>query len=119
MNRELMFFCQRPAAASPQPNAAAASLSNNSMGQQMTPDTAKVIFIDIKEIVIMEIIFRFVGINCVIVEINCHHGNHFSHHENHVCHTQIKCKNFLATLLRLASDQPESVARNVRGLIQV
>jgi len=61
----------RPAAASPQPNAAAASLSNNSMGQQMTPDTAK-----------------------------------------------IKCKNFLATLLRLASDQPESVARNVRGLIQ-
>ena len=33
--------------------------------------------------------------------------------------TQIKCKNFLATLLRLASDQPESVARNVRGLIQV
>merc|ERR550532_1064410 len=61
----------RPAVASPQPNAAAASLSNNSMGQQMTPDTAK-----------------------------------------------IKCKNFLATLLRLASDQPESVARNVRGLIQ-
>merc|ERR1719206_248434 len=53
------------------PAAAAASLSNNSMGQQMTPDTAK-----------------------------------------------IKCKNFLATLLRLASDQPESVARNVRGLIQ-
>ena len=33
---------QRPAVASPQPNAAAASLSNNSMGQQMTPDTAKV-----------------------------------------------------------------------------
>ena len=31
---------------------------------------------------------------------------------------KIKCKNFLATLLRLASDQPESVARNVRGLIQ-
>jgi len=61
----------RPATASPQANAAAASLSNNSMGQQMTPDTAK-----------------------------------------------IKCKNFLATLLRLASDQPESVARNVRGLIQ-
>ena len=30
-----------------------------------------------------------------------------------------KCKNFLATLLRLASDQPESVARNVRALIQV
>eukprot|EP00092_Neocalanus_flemingeri_P017416 GFUD01018838.1.p1 GENE.GFUD01018838.1~~GFUD01018838.1.p1 ORF type:complete len:775 (+),score=222.69 GFUD01018838.1:241-2565(+) len=50
-----------------QPPASAA----NSMGQQMTPDTAK-----------------------------------------------IKCKNFLATLLRLASDQPESVARNVRALIQ-
>merc|ERR1719447_623811 len=33
----------RPATASPQPNAAAAaSLSNNSMGQQMTPDTAKI-----------------------------------------------------------------------------
>jgi transcription initiation factor TFIID subunit 4 len=32
---------------------------------------------------------------------------------------KIKCKNFLATLLRLASDQPESVARNVRALIQV
>ena len=32
---------------------------------------------------------------------------------------KIKCKNFLATLLRLASDQPESVARNVRSLIQV
>merc|ERR1719430_1110879 len=31
---------------------------------------------------------------------------------------KIKCKNFLATLLRLASDQPESVARNVRALIQ-
>ena len=31
---------------------------------------------------------------------------------------KIKCKNFLATLLRLASDQPESVARNVRTLIQ-
>lgn len=43
----------------------------NTMGQQMTPDTAK-----------------------------------------------IKCKNFLATLLRLASDQPEGVARNVRSLIQ-
>ena len=27
-------------------------------------------------------------------------------------------KDFLATLLRLASDQPESVARNVRALIQ-
>merc|ERR1719369_510685 len=51
--------------------AAAANSSANSMGQQMTPDTAK-----------------------------------------------IKCKNFLATLLRLASDQPESVARNVRALIQ-
>ena len=32
---------------------------------------------------------------------------------------KIKCKNFLATLLRLASDQPETVARNVRTLIQV
>jgi hypothetical protein len=32
---------------------------------------------------------------------------------------KIKCKNFLATLLRLASDQPEAVARNVRSLIQV
>merc|ERR1719412_3592744 len=31
---------------------------------------------------------------------------------------KIKCKNFLATLLRLASEQPESVARNVRTLIQ-
>ena len=31
---------------------------------------------------------------------------------------KIKCKIFLATLLRLSSDQPESVARNVRGLIQ-
>lgn len=51
--------------------AAAAANTANSMGQQMTPDTAK-----------------------------------------------IKCKNFLATLLRLASDQPESVARNVRALIQ-
>merc|ERR1719367_1656364 len=62
----------RPATASPQPNAAAAaSLSNNAMGQQMTPDTAKV-----------------------------------------------KCRNFLATLLRLASDQPENVAKNVRELIQ-
>ena len=30
-----------------------------------------------------------------------------------------KCKNFLATLLRLASDQPESTAKNVRALIQV
>jgi len=58
------------------PAAPAASSVNSaaaagSMGQQMTPDTAK-----------------------------------------------IKCKNFLATLLRLASDQPESVARNVRTLIQ-
>merc|ERR1719282_2073906 len=49
----------------------AASVNSPAMGQQMTPDTAK-----------------------------------------------IKCKNFLATLLRLASDQPESVARNVRSLIQ-
>ena len=32
---------------------------------------------------------------------------------------KVKCKNFLATLLRLASDQPETVARNVRTLIQV
>merc|ERR1719312_1331153 len=48
-----------------------ASAAGSSMGQQMTPDTAK-----------------------------------------------IKCKNFLATLLRLASDQPEAVARNVRALIQ-
>ena len=31
---------------------------------------------------------------------------------------KIKCKNFLATLLRLASDQPETVARNIRSLIQ-
>ncbi|XP_043235300.1 transcription initiation factor TFIID subunit 4-like isoform X4 [Amphibalanus amphitrite] len=29
-----------------------------------------------------------------------------------------KCRNFLATLLRLAKDQPDSVARNVRMLIQ-
>ena len=61
----------RSATASPQPNAAATSLYNNSMEEQMTPDTAK-----------------------------------------------IKCKNFLATMLWLARDQPESVARNVRGLIQ-
>jgi len=64
-----------PTAPAPRQQAVAAppSASNqaNSMGQQMTPDTAK-----------------------------------------------IKCKNFLATLLRLASDQPESVARNVRALIQ-
>jgi len=53
------------------PPASTAAQSAASMGQQMTPDTAKV-----------------------------------------------KCKNFLATLLRLASDQPESVARNVRALIQ-
>jgi len=56
---------RQPVAQQPPANSA------NSMGQQMTPDTAK-----------------------------------------------IKCKNFLATLLRLASDQPESVARNVRALIQ-
>ena len=31
---------------------------------------------------------------------------------------KVKCKNFLATLLRLASEQPESVATNVRLLIQ-
>jgi len=54
-----------------QPTQSAAASASNSMGQQMTPDTAK-----------------------------------------------IKCKNFLATLLRLASDQPEGVARNVRALIQ-
>ncbi|KAH9362630.1 hypothetical protein HPB48_001273 [Haemaphysalis longicornis] len=29
-----------------------------------------------------------------------------------------KCKNFLSTLIRLASDQPEQVASNVKGLIQ-
>merc|ERR1719500_2120598 len=61
----------RQAVAPQPPPAAAANSSANSMGQQMTPDTAK-----------------------------------------------IKCKNFLATLLRLASDQPESVARSVRALIQ-
>ena len=61
-----------PVARQPVAQPAAAANSANSMGQQMTPDTAK-----------------------------------------------IKCKNFLATLLRLASDQPESVARNVRALIQV
>merc|ERR1719410_1580528 len=60
-----------PVARQPVAQPAAAANSANSMGQQMTPDTAK-----------------------------------------------IKCKNFLATLLRLASDQPESVARNVRSLIQ-
>jgi len=57
-------------APAPSSNSLTAS-SAGGMGQQMTPDTAK-----------------------------------------------IKCKNFLATLLRLASDQPESVARNVRSLIQ-
>lgn len=31
---------------------------------------------------------------------------------------KIKCKNFLATLLRLAKEQPDQVARNVRELIQ-
>ena len=31
---------------------------------------------------------------------------------------KIKCRNFLATLLRLASDQPDAVAKNVRELIQ-
>ena len=49
----------------------AATAATAGMGQQMTPDTAKV-----------------------------------------------KCRNFLATLLRLASDQPDSVAKNVRELIQ-
>jgi len=49
----------------------ASPASGGGMGQQMTPDTAK-----------------------------------------------IKCKNFLATLLRLASDQPDTVATNVRSLIQ-
>jgi len=58
-------------APAPPPASTAAASAASSMGQQMTPDTAKV-----------------------------------------------KCKNFLATLLRLASDQPESVARNVRALIQ-
>jgi hypothetical protein len=32
---------------------------------------------------------------------------------------KIKCKNFLASLLRLSSDQPKSVAKNVLALIQV
>ena len=49
----------------------ASANTGGGMGQQMTPDTAK-----------------------------------------------IKCKNFLATLLRLASDQPDTVATNVRSLIQ-
>ncbi|CAG0912421.1 unnamed protein product [Notodromas monacha] len=31
---------------------------------------------------------------------------------------KIKCKNFLATLLRLANEQPDNVAKNVRNLIQ-
>merc|ERR1719397_254573 len=31
---------------------------------------------------------------------------------------KMKCKNFLATLLRLVKAQPEGVARNVRGLIK-
>ena len=48
-----------------------AASSAGGMGQQMTPDTAK-----------------------------------------------LKCKNFLATLLRLASEQPAGVAQNVRTLIQ-
>lgn len=29
-----------------------------------------------------------------------------------------KCKNFLSTLIRLASDQPDQVATNVKNLIQ-
>jgi len=63
----------QPVSRTPAPPATTTTPSSaaSSMGQQMTPDTAKV-----------------------------------------------KCKNFLATLLRLASDQPESVARNVRALIQ-
>ena len=48
-----------------------AASSAGGMGQQMTPDTAK-----------------------------------------------LKCKNFLATLLRLASDKPARVAQNVRSLIE-
>ena len=67
----------------------------------MTPDTAKVIYYQW---------FYF------SYYIRNHH--HLDHHGNHHNYIQIKCKNFLATLLRLASDQPESVARNVRGLIQ-
>ena len=31
----------------------------------------------------------------------------------------VKCLNFLTALLRLASDQPDTVAKNVRELIQV
>ena len=53
------------------PAATASSGGGGGMGQQMTPDTAK-----------------------------------------------LKCKNFLATLLRLASEQPAGVAQNVRTLIQ-
>jgi len=59
------------AVVSPSPSAGASANTGGGMGQQMTPDTAK-----------------------------------------------IKCKNFLATLLRLASDQPDTVATNVRSLIQ-
>ena len=61
--------------AAPRPPAAAPAVGGvpgpGGMGQQMTPDTAK-----------------------------------------------LKCKNFLATLLRLASEQPPAVAGNVRALIQ-
>ena len=64
--------------------------------------------------VITEIILVFMKIYFVIMEII-----HFVIMKIMFVITQIKCKNFLATLLRLASDQPESVARNVRGLIQV
>eukprot|EP00095_Tigriopus_kingsejongensis_P012644 maker-scaffold1830_size26949-snap-gene-0.6 protein:Tk12644 transcript:maker-scaffold1830_size26949-snap-gene-0.6-mRNA-1 annotation:"transcription initiation factor tfiid subunit 4" len=53
------------------PSSSAASSASGGMGQQMTPDTAK-----------------------------------------------LKCKNFLATLLKLASEQPTHVANNVRNLIQ-
>ena len=59
------------AVASAGASVAASANPGGGMGQQMTPDTAK-----------------------------------------------IKCKNFLATLLRLASDQPDTVATNVRSLIQ-
>ena len=67
---------QPPAASSPPVSSSPASTTSTAggiggMGQQMTPDTAK-----------------------------------------------IKCRNFLATLLRLASDQPDAVAKNVRELIQ-
>ena len=62
-----------PVSSSPAPASTAATTAGGmgGMGQQMTPDTAK-----------------------------------------------IKCRNFLATLLRLASDQPDAVAKNVRELIQ-